>query len=96
MVEEVIRLIATRGRVAARAALGTSTQEQVPFDSLWASEAPVELLAEMAPSEARMREEVDARILICGPGEHARGNAPRPRPARRAAQGVRGMERSGA
>ena len=66
MLEEVIRLIARAGAYPL-VRLGYIDSEQVPFDSLWASEAPFELLAEMAPSEARMREEVDAQILIWGP-----------------------------
>jgi aminopeptidase len=66
MLEEVIRLIARAGAYPL-VRLGYIDSEAVPFDSLWASEAPFELLAEMAPSEARMREEIDAQILIWGP-----------------------------
>lgn len=65
MFEEVIRLIARAGAYPL-VRLSWIDSEQVPFDSLWATEAPVELLSTMAPIEARMREDCDAQIMIWG------------------------------
>ena len=70
LVEEVVRLIARRGAYPL-VRLSWTDMEQVPFDSLWGSEAPVEMLETMAPSEARTREELDAWMLILAP-ENAR------------------------
>src|SRR5437763_16673808 len=59
LVEEVVRQIARRGAYPL-VRLSYIDQEQVPFDSLWATEAPVELLGTMAPAEAQLRRELDA------------------------------------
>lgn len=71
MLEEVVRLIARNGAYAL-VRLGYIDSELLPLDSLWASEAPMELLSQTPPSEIRLREEVDAQILIWG-AENTRG-----------------------
>jgi aminopeptidase len=71
LVEELVRQIA-RKEAWPLVRLSYVDQEQVPFDSLWASEAPEDLLATMAPSEAHMREELDAWLLVFG-SENTRG-----------------------
>ncbi len=65
LVEELVRQIGRRGAWPL-VRLSYVDQEQVPFDSLWATEAPEDLLATMAPSEARMRQELDAWLLVFG------------------------------
>jgi aminopeptidase len=65
LVEQVVRQIARRGAYPL-VRLSFVDLEQVPFDSLWASEAPDELLGAMAPSEARTREELDAWMIVWG------------------------------
>jgi aminopeptidase len=71
LVEEIVRQIARKGAWPL-VRLSYVDQEQVPFDSLWATEAPEELLGTMAPIEARTREELDAWLLILG-SENTRG-----------------------
>ena len=71
LVEELVRQIARKGAWPL-VRLSFIDQEQVPFDSLWATEAPEELLGTMAPSEARTRDELDAWMLIFG-SENTRG-----------------------
>jgi aminopeptidase len=63
LIEEVVRLIARRGAWPL-VRLSWVDSEQVAFDSLWASEAPDDLLETMAPSEAQMRRELDAWLMI--------------------------------
>ena len=63
LIEEVVRLIARRGAYPL-VRLSWIDSEQVPFECLWGSEAPVEMLPQMAPIEALEREQVDAQILI--------------------------------
>jgi aminopeptidase len=71
LVEELVRQLARAGAWPL-VRLSYVDQEQVPFDSLWATEAPEELLGTMAPIEARTREELDAWLLIFG-SENTRG-----------------------
>jgi aminopeptidase len=71
LVEELVRQIGRKGAWPL-VRLSYVDQEQVPFDSLWATEAPEDLLATMAPSEARTREELDAWLLVFG-SENTRG-----------------------
>jgi aminopeptidase len=71
LVEELVRQIGRKGAWPL-VRLSYVDQEQVPFDSLWATEAPEDLLATMAPSEAHMREELDAWLLVFG-SENTRG-----------------------
>jgi aminopeptidase len=63
LLEEVVRLLARAGAYPL-VRMSWTDQEQVPFDSLWATEAPVEMLDTIAPVEARLREEVDAQIIL--------------------------------
>jgi aminopeptidase len=71
LVEELVRQLA-RKEAWPLVRLSYVDQEQVPFDSLWATEAPEELLGTMAPIEARTRDELDAWLLIFG-SENTRG-----------------------
>jgi aminopeptidase len=71
LVEELVRQIGRKGAWPL-VRLSYIDQEQVPFDSLWATEAPEEQLGTMAPSEARTREELDAWLLVFG-SENTRG-----------------------
>src|SRR5690349_19995061 len=48
LVQEVVRLIARRGAYPL-VRLGDSGMEDVPFEVVWALEAPAELLSEAAP-----------------------------------------------
>jgi aminopeptidase len=73
LVEELVRLIAGIGAWPL-VRLSFVDLEQVPFDSLWASEAPEELLATIAPSEAQTRRDLDAWMLIQG-SENTRGGS---------------------
>jgi aminopeptidase len=63
LLEEVVRLIGRAGAYPL-VRMSWTDQEQIPFESLWATEAPVEMLDTMAPVEARLREEVDAQIIL--------------------------------
>jgi aminopeptidase len=63
LVEELVRQMGRKGAYPL-VRLSWTDQEQVPFDSLWATEAPEEMLSVMAPSEARMREELDAWMIV--------------------------------
>ena len=96
MLEEVIRLIARAGRVSAGAARRTSTRSRCRSTASGRARRRSSCSPTMAPSEARMREEVDAQILIWGPENTRGGDAARARPAGRAAQGVRRLERAAA
>jgi aminopeptidase len=71
LVEELVRQIGRKGAWPL-VRLSYVDQEQVPFDSLWATEAPEELLGTMAPIEAYTREELDAWLLVFG-SENTRG-----------------------
>jgi len=71
LVEELVRQIGQKGAWPL-VRLSYVDQEQVPFDSLWATQAPEELLGTMAPSEARTRDELDAWLLVFG-SENTRG-----------------------
>jgi aminopeptidase len=71
LVEELVRQLARKGSWPL-VRLSYVDQEQVPFDSLWGTEAPEALLGTMAPIEARTREELDAWLLILG-SENTRG-----------------------
>ena len=82
LVEELVRQIARKGAWPL-VRLSWVDQEQVPFDTLWATEAPEELLGKMAPIEARTARRprrVDADLRL---GEHARGRRFWPAPRRR-------------
>src|SRR3954471_21347882 len=65
LLEEVVRLIARRGAYAiVRLAFG---MEQLPMRTLWATEAPVELLEEAAPADREVWKQVDAWVNIGAP-----------------------------
>src|SRR5438105_2994424 len=63
LVEELVRQIARRGAWPL-VRLSWVDTEQVAFETLWASEAPDELLGEMAPSEAQTRRDLDAWVMV--------------------------------
>jgi aminopeptidase len=65
LVEEVVRLIARRGAYPlVRLSFAT---EQLPLRSLWAREAPEELVGEAAPADRETWRQVDAWINIGAP-----------------------------
>jgi aminopeptidase len=74
LVEEIVRAIARRGAWPL-VRLSWVDQEQVAFDSLWAAEAPEELLDTMAPAEAQMRRDLDAWLMIQAPENTRAGSA---------------------
>jgi aminopeptidase len=63
MVEELVRGIARRGAYPL-VRLSFTDLERVPFETVWAEEAPEELLEVPAPSDVRMRQDVDARVIV--------------------------------
>ncbi len=63
LVEEVVRQIARLGAWPL-VRLSWVHGEQVAFDTLWASEAPDELITTIAPIEAQARRELDAWMMI--------------------------------
>src|SRR4029453_13950154 len=66
LVQEVVRLIARRGAYPL-VRLGDSGMEDVPFEVVWALEAPAELLAEAAPADRHAWETMDAWMNIGAP-----------------------------
>jgi len=82
LVEEVVRQIARIGAWPL-VRLSWVHGEQVAFDSLWAAEAPEELIGTIAPIEAQARRELDAWMMIQA-AENTRAAALLP-PARRVA-----------
>ena len=63
LVEELVRAIGRRGAYPL-VRLSFTDLERVPFETLWAEEAPEELLAVPAPSDVRTRHEIDARVVL--------------------------------
>ena len=63
LVEELVRGIARRG-AHPLVRLSFTDLERVPFETIWAEEAPEELLAEAAPLDVRTRNEIDARVIL--------------------------------
>src|SRR5918994_707836 len=47
--------------------------EQLPFRTLWASEAPMELLGEVAPADKHVWDTIDAWMLLGAPGDPREG-----------------------
>jgi len=82
LVEEVVRQIARRGAWPL-VRLSWVDGEHVAFDSLWAAEAPAELLETMAPIEAQTRRDLDAWLMIYA-AENTRAGSTLP-PERRVA-----------
>ena len=63
LVEELVRSLARRGAYPL-VRLSFTDLERVPFETVWAEEAPEELLAEPASIDVRARKEVDARVIL--------------------------------
>jgi aminopeptidase len=72
LLEEVVRLIARRG--AYPLVRFSYVMEQLPFRTLWAEEAPMELLDQPAPADKYVWDTVDAWMLLGAP-ENAREGA---------------------
>jgi aminopeptidase len=82
LVEELVRLIAGRGAWPL-VRLSWVDTEQVAFETLWATEAPEELLGTIAPIEAQARRDLDAWLMVYA-AENTRAGA-QLRPERRMA-----------
>jgi aminopeptidase len=63
LVEELVRSIARRGAYPL-VRLSFTDLERVPFETVWAEEAPEELLLEPASIDVRARKEIDARVIV--------------------------------
>lgn len=63
LVEELVRSLARRGAYPL-VRLSFTDLERVPFETVWAEEAPEELLAVPGPSDVRTRKEIDARVVL--------------------------------
>jgi len=63
LVEELVRSLACRGAYPL-VRLSFTDLERVPFETVWAEEAPEELLAEPASIDVRARKEIDARVIL--------------------------------
>jgi aminopeptidase len=63
LVEELVRAIARRGAFPL-VRLSFIDLERVPFETVWAEDAPEEQLSVSAPSDVRTRNEVDARVIL--------------------------------
>jgi aminopeptidase len=63
LVEELVRSIARRGAYPL-VRLSFADLERVPLETVWAEEAPAELLETPAPSDVRTRSEIDARVIV--------------------------------
>ncbi len=72
LVEEVVRLIARRGAYPL-VRLGGAGMEDVPFETIWALEAPEDALAEVAPADRHAWETMDAWMNIGAPENTASG-----------------------
>lgn len=72
LVQEVVRLIARRGAYPL-VRLGDAGMEDVPFETLWAMEAPEQLLSEVAPADRQAWETMDAWMNIGAPENTAAG-----------------------
>ena len=63
LVEELVRSIARRGAYPL-VRLSFTDLERVPFETVWAEEAPEGVLSVAAPSDVRTRNEIDARVIV--------------------------------
>jgi aminopeptidase len=63
LVEALVRAIGRRGAYPL-VRLSYTDLERVPFETIWAEEAPEELLSAPAPSDVRTRKEIDARVIV--------------------------------
>src|ERR671917_2106994 len=75
LLEEVVRLIARRG--AYPLVRFSYAMEQLPFRTLWAEDAPLELLDKPAPADKHVWDTVDAWMLLGAP-ENVREGADLP------------------
>ncbi len=66
LVEALVRAIARRGAYPL-VRLSTVDLDPFPLASVWAADAPEELLERLPPSEAQLRETLDARIIVFSP-----------------------------
>jgi aminopeptidase len=83
LLEEVVRLIARRG--AYPLVRYSHAMEQLPFLWTWAAEAPMEILAKVAPADQHVWDTVDAWMLLGAP-DNTREGADLPRERRDAVQ----------
>ena len=72
LVEEVVRLIARR-EAYPLVRIGGAAMEDIPFEEVWALEAPEEVLAEVAPADRHAWETMDAWMNIGAPENTAAG-----------------------
>jgi len=72
LVQEVVRLIGRRGAYPL-VRLGDAGMEDVPFEVLWALEAPEQLLSEVAPADRHAWETMDGWMNIGAPENTAAG-----------------------
>jgi aminopeptidase len=63
LVEELVRSLARRGAYPL-VRLSFTDLERVPFENVWALEAPEELLEQAASLDVRTRNEIDARVIV--------------------------------
>ncbi len=63
LVEELVRALARRSAYPL-VRLTFTDLERVPFETVWAEEAPEELLAKPAALDVRLRNEIDARVIL--------------------------------
>jgi len=63
LVEELVRALARKGAYPL-VRMSFTDLERVPFETVWAEEAPEELLEQAGPSDVRTRKEVDARVIV--------------------------------
>ena len=63
LVEELVRALARRSAYPL-VRLTFTDLERVPFETVWAEEAPEELLAKPAALDVRTRNEIDARVIL--------------------------------
>jgi aminopeptidase len=72
LVEEVVRLLARRGAYAIVRL--SFAMEQLPFVSMWAEEAPEELLERVAPADEHVWDAIDAWLSIAAPENASDGS----------------------
>ena len=61
--EELVRALARRGAYPL-VRLSFTDLERVPFETVWAQEAPEELLEQPGSLDLRTRKEIDARVIV--------------------------------
>src|SRR5688572_8962639 len=81
LLEEVVRLIARRG--AYPLVRFSYAMEQIPFIWTWATDAPLDAVAEVAPADQHVWDTVDAWMLLGAP-ENSRAGADVPAEKREA------------